>query len=287
MRALRFLPLVATTALCLAALGCPKPPAAPVQQTGRPAQPVAAPLHVSASGQGQTVVLWAEPTLSDMLEQLKPELEKRGALKLKLEYRDSTAVEAALSQGAPDSVLYPDLGLFAKLTAAKAIDEVTVRTVAGDRLTVACRHGEDWTIDKLFDLYKLRFKRLGLAPQGSVLERLGIQALTSDGTLPRVSERLKYMASAADLQQALKRDEVQLIFTYASTVAQNPQLGVCVLVDPGLHEDIRYKAAALAGKASQPGVMELLRLLGEDSAVQQLLSGLGYVGRADAMVESR
>jgi ABC-type molybdate transport system substrate-binding protein len=270
--------------------GCHRP--APAQPSaGMPAAPAAPPVHVAAGGGGATVRVWAEPTLALALDALKPELEKRGAIKLSIEYHDSTELARQPAQarqpGPADVYIYPDAGIFAKLAAAKAIDEVTQRTCAGDRLVVACRQGEHWVMATLFDIYRLRFKWIGLAPKDSALGQFSQQALASDGALPRVQKRVKYLASADELPKALKRDETQLVMTYASVVSLDRSLGVAVLVDPGLHEDIRYKAAAAVGKGAQPGVMELLRLLAEDSEMQQRWASYGFVDRATAMVEIR
>ncbi len=265
--------------------GCRKPAPAPL--SGRPAVAPTAPVRVAASGGGAVVRLWAEPTLAGALEQLKPVLEERGAIKLEVEYRDSALVAADLSQGAlsapPDALLYPDLGLFAKLIAAQAVDELTLRTIGGDRLAVTCRQGERWIAAELFDIYRLRFKWLGLAPKDSVLGQLALQALTSDGVLQRVEPRLRYLSTATELDKAVQRDEVQLAITYASTITQQSDLGVVVLINPDLHRDIRYKAVAASKSAQLPGVTALLRLLGEDSAIQQQLSGLGFVDRVTAL----
>jgi ABC-type molybdate transport system substrate-binding protein len=287
MRALHLLAIVAVALFAAGAPGCRKPPPGP--STGMPALPPTAPVHVTATGGGAVVHVWAEPTLAVALEQLKPELEARGAIKLELEYRDSTLVLPDLSRGnlavAPDAFIYPDLGLFAKLIANKTADEVSLRTIGGDRLAVACRQGERWISAELFDIYRLRFKWLGLAPKDSILGQLSLQALTSDGVIKRVEPRLRYLSAATEMDKALKRDEVQLVMTYASTVAQQKDLGVAVLVNPDLHQDIRYKAIAASKQAAAPGVTALLRLLGEDTAVQQQLSGLGFVDRATALQE--
>jgi ABC-type molybdate transport system substrate-binding protein len=248
-------------------------------------------VHVAASGGGSAVSVWAEPTLALALEALKPELERRGAIKLTLEYHDSAELARELAQAsrpdAPDVYVYPDGGIFAKLAAAKAIDEVTLRTFAGDRLVVACRQGERWVMPTLFDVSRLRFKWLGLGPKDTALGMFSLQALASDGALKRVAKRLKYLASADDLPKALKRDEAQLVMTYASVVSLDPSLGVAVLVDPDLHQDIRYKAAAAAGQGRQPGAVALLRLLAEDSEMQQQWASYGFVDRATAMVDIR
>lgn len=287
MRAFHLSLIVIAAIAGLGAPGCRKPPPA----GGTLAVPPPAPVAVAATGAGTAVRVWAEPTLAEAVNRLKPTLEQRGAIKLAVEYRDSAQLEAELARGAlaqpPDVFIYPDLGLFSKLAAAKAINEVSLRTFAGDRLAVACRQGERWIAAELFDVYRLRFKWLGLAPKDSVLGRLALQALTSDGVLKRVEPRLRYLNDTTGMGKALKRDEVQLVITYASTIAQQPDLGIAVLINPDLHQDIRYKAAAATAQADHPGADVLLRLLGEDTAVQQQLAGLGFVDRVTALQDIR
>lgn len=276
--------------LGMALPGCHRPTPAKTG-TGRLAETPLPAVHVAADGGGAAVRVWAEPTLALALDALKPELERRGAIKLALEYHDSVDLARQLAQakpsGLPDVYIYPDAGIIAKLIAAKAIDEVTLRTFAGDRLVVACRQGEHWVMSTLFDIYRLRFKWIGLAPQDSALGIFSQQALASDGALPRVQKRIKRLASAVELPKALKRDETQLVITYASLVSMDPSLGVAVAVDPGLHEDIRYKAAAATGQGAQPGVIAMLRLLAEDSEMQQRLASYGFIDRETAMLDIR
>lgn len=291
MRILPVVFLIPVVLLCgLSLPGCRRPtPAKP--STGMPAAPALPSVHVPAGGGGAVVRVWAEPTLALALEALKPELEKRGAIKLTLEFHDSIGLMQDLAQATapdlPDVFIYPDAGIFTKLTTAKAIDDVTLRTFAGDRLVVACRQGEHWVMSTLFDIYRLRFKWIGLAPENSALGLFALQALTSDGALARVQKRIKYLATADDLPKALKRDETQLVITYASIVTLDPSLGVAVSVDPDLHDDIRYKAAAAYGHGAQPGAVGLLRLLAEDSEMQQRLAGFGFVDRKTALEDIR
>jgi hypothetical protein len=278
--------------LCLLT-GCPQPP--PARTAPSLPSPKAAPAPappVPPAGKGQTVRVLCDPGVAGVLEQLRPELERRGDLKLELTGRDSLALAASAQQGAlggaADAFVYAELdGVLAKLRQAKAIDEYTLRTFAGDRLCVACHRGEKWSVPTLFDIYRLRFTWLGLAPQDSVLGQYALQALKSDGVLKRVQKRIKYVPGPGELPRALVRDEVQLALVYASTAAQHPELDVAVLVDPGLHEDIRYRAVAAAGKGAEPGVTELLRLLAEDADIQQRLASFGLTGRDAAMQEAR
>ena len=248
--------------LCLLS-GCPKPPPAYTAPSLPPPKAATVPaVPVPPAGQGQTVRVLCDPGVAGVLEQLRPELERRGDLKLDLSERDSLALAASSGQGklvgAADAFIYAELdGVLAKLRQAQAIDEYTLRTFAGDRLCVACRRGEDWGVPTLFDIYRLRFTWLGLAPEDTALGQYALQALKSDGALRRVQKRIKYLPDGAELPRAIIRDEVQLAVVYASTAAQHPELGIAVLVDPGLHEDIRYRAAAAAGKGAEPGVTEL------------------------------
>jgi len=259
--------------LALAA-ACPRQPAS------KPAPPPAPqpPTHI--------LQVWAEPSLIAPLADIAPVLKKHG-LVLQITPKESgeLARDAAAGKlGSPPEVyLFTGERALPALIKAKAVDEATARTFAGDRLVVAGRQGERWPSPTVFDLYRLRFKFFGVADSASALGEVCDEALKSDGAYKRIEQRIRRYPGQKELIAALIANEVQLAMVYASAVAQDPELGVSVVVGADLHTDIRYRAVAAAGKASAEGVGGLLRLLAEDAGIQQSLGGLGLLTRSGAL----
>jgi len=234
--------------------------------------------------------VWAEPSLIAPLDAIAPALKKRGVV-LEITPKESgeLAREAAAGKlgNPPEVFLFTGERTLPALVRAKAVEESTARTFAGDRLVVACRQGERWTSPTVFDLYKLRFKAFAVADSATALGEFCDEALRSDGAYKRVVDRIKRYPGQKELIAALIANEVQLAMVYASTVAQDPDLGASVVVGADLHTDIRYRAVAAAGKGAAEGVGDLLRLLAEDAGIQQSLSGLGLLTRSGALEEVR
>ena len=242
-----------------------------------------------APARALSVSVLADPVLAEPLGAVAKLLKKRDGTELRLSFLDSTAQAQLKPDTAPaaDVLIFADHGVLSPLVKAGVVDEASACVFAGDRLTLVGKRGMGWRTETLFDTYRLRFKKLGLADSKTVLGAYCDEALKSDGAYKHVKDRLKYYRATPDLAQALAKDEVQLAMAYASTAAQDPQMEVALLVGADLHEDIRYRAVARAGRSADRGVQEFLRLLCEDQEVQAALGGFGLADRETALTDVR
>jgi molybdenum ABC transporter molybdate-binding protein len=278
---------------CLCALlllaGCPHP-----QSVATSAVPDKAPAA------GPPISIWADPALRGALEALEPLYRERFAGGWKVTYVERAALlelarrrdseSGTLSTGsrpAPDVLLTPDAAVYHELRRAGVIDESTARTFAGDVLLVVHRKEEGWPLPRFQDLPLLRFKTLGLGSTDTSLGFYTQQAIVTDGLVEPLKDRTKEYATTQELLTALGSGELDLAIVYGSTAAQSTAMESAAAVPEDLHEDIRYQAVAVTGRAGRPGAVELLRLLSEDPQAQEVLGSFGYMDRTAALQENR
>lgn len=241
------------------------------------------------------LLIWTDPALATVLQSLSEKFKAQYAPSYTLAFVDKgdlLRTLASISDGSapqvPDVYVYTGQEIHSALVNAKAIDEATARTFAGDRLVLACRSEDGYTAQTVFDISKLRFKSCGVADPAECM--LGIytdQAMISDGLKDRISDRLSTLASGDELVNGLNDKSLDVAFIYASQAAQSRTLKAAVLVDEGLHEDVQYKAAAASGRGADKAVMDLLTFLAEDAGIQADLESYGFTSRATAIVEDK
>jgi molybdate transport system substrate-binding protein len=272
---------VLCAALTLAFSGCPaQPKSAPSAQL---------PALVQSKLKGAQLRLIADPVLQVPLEKISRQLKREQGLNLALTYLDSKEQRAfsAASKPEADILLYIDKGVTRSLVKAAVIDETSSCVIGGERLVVVCKRGIDWKAQGLNSLSRLRFKTFGLLDAKSVLGAYSEQALKSDGAFPRVQKRIAYYPSQDELTAALKQNPSELGIIYASQAARSKDLDIVVAINSDLHEDIRYRAAAVAGRQSDPAVQALLAALAQGDQIQGILGSYGIVPRTAALKEVR
>jgi ABC-type molybdate transport system substrate-binding protein len=238
--------------------------------------------------QRPTLTVWADPALETVLGELGSLFKELEGYPVAAEFYERGELQAKLADTAAKDM--PDVVIFADPETLEMADGLyepeTLRTIAGDRLVLVERQGFGYKTPTLFDIYKLRFEHIGLGEQGTISGYYGEQALIADGVMQRIEDRIARYASEDALTAALLADETQAALVLASTAA-NSEVSAWYVIGEDLHEDIRYQAAAGAGKADKPGVMELLTFLAEDEDVQQVFEGFGHVRREMALGEER
>ncbi|MCH7472503.1 substrate-binding domain-containing protein [bacterium] len=272
--------LLACILLALAA-GCPK---SADRQT-------AADGSAAAGNTGEPLSIWADPALAAPLEDLADEFAARHAPGYTVRYMERGELLGLLEDGqamhAPHAYIIADPVVYEALRKSGAIDESSARTFAGDRLAVVHREGENWMSPTLFDIYRLRYTWFGVGEQSTSAGYYSEQALVSEGVRPRIEKRIKSYGSTKTLLEALAADEVQLAMVYTSTAAQAGGIEVMLIAGEDLHEDIRYRVIAAAGRGADAAVGELLRFLAEEDEVQAIFNGYGLLGRKSALMEDR
>jgi molybdenum ABC transporter molybdate-binding protein len=266
-------------------VGCPKP-ASDRDATGQPG--------TAASPSQDTekpLIVWADPLLKVPLvaiNEVFSELYSPGLTPVYIERGDLLARFAGDGPSTlPDVFITADTATMAVLSQGGYANESTARTFAGDRLVLVQQPEKGHKTPTLFDTYRLRFDALGLGAEKTAVGRYAEQALVTDGCFNRLEERLQRFDGTSNALDALVADEVQLAIVTASQAAQQQGVEVILLIGEDLHEDIRYQAAASAESASNPAVQQLLMLLAEDDAVQELLTGYGLLDRELALQETK
>lgn len=270
---------IATIMLALLC-GCPQ------QQASEGQSPdAAAPARQSSAPRMLSVV--CDPLLTDLLSELQGSLpaEVKG---LELQPLESGELRQRIESGADfsgvDAFIFADPAARKALTEAGLLSDPTIRTFAGDRLALICRKGESWHANMLFDIYRLRFKWIGIGSEDTANGFYARQALVSDGVMPRVEDRLSLPGDVATILSDLLVDEnTQLAIVPRSSILGNDELKIMLLLGRDLHEDFLYQAAAASGREDDAAVMALLTGLAEDSQVQELIAGYGFDNRDEAM----
>ena len=290
-------------ALLLLLTGCPGSESGDSTQTGAaPAgQPGDAPAGQTADGAAttseapelspDTVRVIADPTLKVPLNALAGSFAKQHKAGWHVDYFERgelTKQLAADPASMPYAIVLTDKIQMDELAAGGLVDTVTSRTFAGDRLVVvSSAAGPEWRPSSFFDLYKLRFTALGTGDASTIAGFYAEQAFATSGSHAKVADRLMAFPTLDALMDALTKDQVQMAVVTASPVAQRADLRTVLVIDEELYEDIRYQAAAVAGKSEAPGAMELLKFLAENAAVQKQLGGYGLEDRVQAMKETQ
>ncbi len=288
-------------ALCAAlAFGCNKTPKAPATadsgKQSRPADVVTPETAVKAPSESdRPLLIWTDPAMAPALEKLSESFKAKyapgfsmayldkGELLLNLQnFKDGTAPKT------PDVYIFAGQEMQKALVDAGAIDEVSLRSFAGDRLVLVSRPEDTYESPTLFDVYKLRFKQLAVAdPAETMLGVFTDQAIITDGLKPRVEDRLTLLATSDELVDGVLGKTLDVAIVYGSRAAQTKGLRLALVIDESLHEDIVWKAAASSGRSADSAVMTLLAFLAEDEDVQKQYEAFGYTRREVAMVEDK
>lgn len=283
------------------AFGCNKTPKAPVSDgapaaDGKPADVVTPETAVKPPSESdRPLLIWTDPALAPVLQELNEGFKAqhapgfslafldKGDLLLNLQnFKDGTAPQT------PDIYIFTGTELQQALLDAGAMDDVSLRSIAGDRLVLASRAEDSYASPTLFDVSKLRFKQLAVAdPAESMLGVYSDQAMITDGLKPKVEDRLALFGSSDELVDGLLDKSLDVAIIYASRAAQTKNLRVALAIDETMHEDIVYKAAAAKGRAADTAVTLLLAYLAEDAAVQTQYEAYGFTSREVAMVEEK
>ena len=279
--------------LCVCAVllaGCPQQEQKADGASASPAVSgtVAQPPPAVDSKDGAPVEVWADPALVPVLDVLAEDFKAIYPPGYTVEAKERGDLLAHLGEeGEPamPAVLCADGKALEPYCTQGHAEAETLRTFAGDRLVLAERPGTGYKSPSLFDIYELRFEKLGLGEPETLAGYYGEQALISEGVMNRITDRVERYPATAALIDALKLDEVDVILLPASAAAVN-DVSAWLLIGEDLHEDIRYQAAAGKDQQDSPGVAELLRFLAEDDEVQNKLEGYGLVRRETALVEN-
>ncbi len=227
-----------------------------------------------------------DPLLVDLLSQLESEMTtglkgyelqavERGELLRRIADGDSFA--------GVDVFAVADPQCSAALVEAGLVSQATQRSFAGDRLALVSRQGESWRAASLFDIYRLRFKWLGIGSIDTATGYYAEQALISDGVMPRVEDRLSYPDNAAAILSELLDGQSQMAILPRSMVTGLQDIKLVLLLGRDLHEDFVYQLAAASGLEDDDSVMALLTGLAEDEEIQSLISGYGFDNRSEAL----
>jgi molybdenum ABC transporter molybdate-binding protein len=278
-----YLSVLAILALFLLG-GCPgkpkqadsSPPTAPKQQVAK-----------------REVVVWADPVLVKALTGLAKTYKKQTGSSYQVVAVERAARRAwAKGEAAgterpePDVLLFAGRDEFVWLLQGQKIDEASSRTFAGDRLVVFKPQGTTYTLESLFDIYKLRFKQLGVGdPEATTVGMYTHQALVGDGAEPRVKQRLQLVTDSTQLPllpaQSKAKDVIAIGLASQAGGARGIETGL--LIEASLHELLQYKAVAVAGKQEDEAVGAFLRWLAEEDSTQRALTGYGLLDRATAL----
>ncbi|MCC7477255.1 substrate-binding domain-containing protein [bacterium] len=241
------------------------------------------------------LLIWTDPAMAPVLQELSESFKAqyepgfslafldKGELLLNLQnFKDGTAPKT------PDIYVFTGQEMQKALVDAGAIDDVSMRSCAGDRLVLVSRQEDTYQSNSLFDVHKLRFKQLALAdPAETMLGVYSDQAIITDGLKPRIEDRLTTLGTSDELVDGVQDKSLDIAIVYGSRAAQTPGLRLALVVDESLHEDIVWKAAASSGRSADPAVMKLLAFLAEDEEVQKQYEAFGYTRREVAMVEEK
>ncbi|MCB1186307.1 substrate-binding domain-containing protein [bacterium] len=271
-----FIGIIAILALTMLS-SCPQSQPATDGQAAAPAREASKPRKLR---------LVCDPLLVSLLETLEPEL-GNGLKGIELEPLERGELLDKVAAGEKfagvDAFLFSDPEVRSALSGAGLLSEATMRTFAGDRLALIARKGESWRAESLFDIYRLRFKWLGVGSERTVTGYYAPQALVTDGVMPRVEDRLSHPDTAAAILQELLDNGSQMAIVPRSLIVGNEETKLVLLLPRDLHEDFIYQAAAASGLEDDSSVMALLTGLAENDAVQALIAGYGFDNRDEAM----
>jgi len=239
--------------------------------------------HSSLAG---PVRVWADPALKTALDKLEPDFKKKHPTGWEVAYKESADIAKLSAADHPDVVLTVE-PVAQKLFGGGVVDESTARTFAGDMLTVITSRSKPLSLAKLGDLVMTAFKGLGVGADGTSEGYYAQQALLADGAKAKIKDQIKPYASMDELVAAVGSASIDFGMVYASTAAQHKEVAIATVVPEDLYEDIKYVAVASKDAAKRHGVVELLKLLGEDAATQKLLGSYGYMDRAAAMIDNK
>jgi len=236
---------------------------------------------------GGAVTVWAEVLLEKPLTALADDFEAQYAGGWQIEFMERGEMLAAITADQPSELpavlLFADTQVRDQLFEHDLIDEATLRTFAGDVLALAQIKDGLYATGSLYDVYKAPFNKLLIGSPQTAVGYFGEQALISEGCFSRVEDRLQIIDGTAKLIDSLLTEEKVVGLVMASQVVQSGELEVMTMVSERTHEDIRYSAVATLGHGGGAGVMELLRFLAEDEAVQLKLEGYGLLNRETAL----
>lgn len=284
MRWLTFLLILIPLAGCPAARDGSTTGADTASQTAAERTPVVAEVNGP-----DAVIVWADPLLKVTLEALAADFSKLHAAGYKVIYMErGEFLDYAQSDPpppAPDVMLVADNEVYTTLLSSGLIEEVTSRVFAGDRLVLVQPAGGEYRVGQLYDVYKLRFEAFAIGADNTAAGYFARQALLTEGGLAKLEDRLAGHDSGPDLVAALVAGEMKIGIVCHSSVVQTAGLEIIKIIGEDLHEDIRYRAAAATGASERDGVIELLRYLAEEPAVQDVLPGYGLKDRKQALQE--
>ena len=277
--------------LLLPLAGCPAPQKADTgsASTGRTAAGDVA-RQADDPAAETPVTVWADPLLEKPLAAVAEsfrEVYAPGLLPVFMERGELLELATAEAQtGLPDIIITGDNEVYLALLGAGLLDEVTGRVFAGDSLALVQQKGAEYHTASLFDAYRLRFDGFALGSNSTTAGYFSRQALVSDGVLPRIEDRLVIADSGNELVSRIAAGNPPIGILPTSVFVQSRGLEIVMPIGEELHEDIRYRATAAAGRSGGDGVMALLHHLAENSAVQELLVGYGLAGRIQALDET-
>lgn len=287
--------------LALSSAGCNKKPAETntgdaASAEGKPADSVTPETAVKPPSESdRPLLIWTDPAMAPVLQELNESFKAQHAAGFSLAFLDKGDLLLNLQNfkdgsapKTPDVYVFTGKEIQQALVDAGAIDEVSLRSCAGDRLVLVSRPDDSYSAPSLFDVSKLRFKTLALVDPGeSMLGVFSDQAIITDGLKERVADRLSLLASSDELVDGVMDKSLDVAILYASRAAQTKDLRLVLAIDESLHEDIVWKAAAAQGRSADAAVTKLLAFLAEDAAVQKQYEAYGYTSRTVAMQEEK
>ena len=243
-------------------------------------------LLVGGCRRAEPVRVVADPALKGALDELAPLFREQYAGGWNVQYQESAAIQQLPADDFPHVVLTVE-PVAQHLLKGGLVEESTMRTFAGDLLTVVTPRSRPLGLAKVGDLVITLFKGIGVGDKGTSVGYYATQALIADGAQGKIKEQLKEYSSLAEIVEAVGSASIDFGMVYASTAAQNKELAVAMTIPEDLYQDIRYSAVASKAAAQKSGVVELLKFLAEDEKTQQILGSYGYLDRKTAMDETK
>ena len=239
-----------------------------------------------AGGEGGPVKVWADPALKVPLLRLAPEFGKRHPGGWEITFKETAEMRKLSAESHPDVALTVE-PVAQELLKSDQFDESTMRTFAGDLLTVVTPRKKPLALGKVGDLIVTQFNSIAVGTDGTAEGYYGSQALIADGARDKIAKQTKTFDSVDKLVNAVSAGTTDFGLVFASTAAQSQGLKVATAVPEDLYEDIKYTAVASKEAAGRHGVMQLLRLLAEDEDTQKLWQSFGYLDRKTALEEMK
>ena len=211
------------------------------------------------------VTVAAAASLKDVLAEVAGQFTAATGREVALTFGASGALAAQVRQGAAiDVFVSADAGHVDRLIGAEALVADTRTTVAGNDLVVVVpADSSARALPSLAGLGGAEFGRVAVGePRAVPAGRYAAQAFGRLGLAERLRPKLVY---AADVRQALAyvaAGEVDAAVVYGSDAAAAAgKVRVVALVDPALHDPIRYDAAVVAGAKQAEGARAFVAYL--------------------------